>query len=49
MDVTTAKQRVAELHKLLHQYNYEYHVLDKPSVPDAEYDQLLHWRSNFRH
>ncbi|KIL50680.1 DNA ligase LigA [Jeotgalibacillus alimentarius] len=33
--------RVQELHDLLNQYNYEYHVLDKPSVPDAEYDQLL--------
>ena len=42
MDVTTASQRVAELHKYLNQYNYEYHVLDNPSVPDAEYDQLLH-------
>lgn len=36
------KSRVATLHQLLNQYNYEYHVLDAPSVPDAEYDQLLH-------
>jgi DNA ligase (NAD+) len=36
-----AKQRITELRELLDQYNYEYHVLDKPSVPDAEYDQLL--------
>lgn len=42
MDVTTASQRIAELHKQLNQYNYEYHVLDNPSVPDAEYDRLLH-------
>ncbi|QLK86416.1 NAD-dependent DNA ligase LigA [Staphylococcus sp. 17KM0847] len=34
-------KRVATLHQLLHQYNYEYHVQDHPSVPDAEYDQLL--------
>lgn len=33
--------RVQELHELLNQYNYEYHVLDKPSVPDSEYDQLM--------
>ncbi len=26
---------------MLEKYNYEYHVLDKPSVPDAEYDQLM--------
>lgn len=34
-------QRVQQLRELLDQYNYEYHVLDKPSVPDAEYDRLL--------
>ncbi|MBM7580410.1 NAD-dependent DNA ligase LigA [Jeotgalibacillus terrae] len=37
----SVEKRVQELHDLLNQYNYEYHVLDKPSVPDAEYDQLL--------
>ncbi|UII56348.1 NAD-dependent DNA ligase LigA [Cytobacillus spongiae] len=42
MDLQMAEQRVQELHQLLNQYNYEYHVLDKPSVPDAEYDQLIH-------
>lgn len=35
------KERVTTLHQLLHQYNYEYHVQDNPSVPDAEYDKLL--------
>ncbi|UXR77763.1 NAD-dependent DNA ligase LigA [Staphylococcus sp. IVB6227] len=39
--MTELKKRVATLHQLLHQYNYEYHVQDNPSVPDAEYDQLL--------
>ncbi|MCM3005928.1 NAD-dependent DNA ligase LigA [Priestia koreensis] len=42
MDFEQAKTRVQELHELLNQYNYEYHVLDQPSVPDAEYDQRLH-------
>ncbi|MDR4888175.1 NAD-dependent DNA ligase LigA [Fredinandcohnia sp. QZ13] len=41
MDKTTVQTRVHELHELLNQYNYEYHVLDKPSVPDAEYDRLM--------
>ncbi|MGR6117641.1 NAD-dependent DNA ligase LigA [Aeribacillus composti] len=41
MDKRTAENRVKELHKLLNQYNYEYHVLDNPSVPDAEYDRLM--------
>ncbi|WP_044339035.1 NAD-dependent DNA ligase LigA [Rossellomorea aquimaris] len=41
MDRQSAENRISELHELLNQYNYEYHVLDKPSVPDSEYDQLL--------
>ncbi|WP_282137648.1 NAD-dependent DNA ligase LigA [Rossellomorea aquimaris] len=41
MDRQSAGKRINELHELLNQYNYEYHVLDKPSVPDSEYDQLL--------
>jgi DNA ligase (NAD+) len=36
-----AEARIKELQNLLNQYNYEYHVLDKPSIPDAEYDRLL--------
>ncbi len=35
------KKRVAELSKLLHEYNYQYHVLDAPTVPDVEYDRLF--------
>ncbi|HVU78659.1 MAG TPA: NAD-dependent DNA ligase LigA [Gaiellaceae bacterium] len=31
--------RVAELHRLLHRWLYEYHVLDDPSVDDATYDR----------
>lgn len=34
--------RVDELHKLLNQYSYEYYVKDNPTVPDSEYDKLLH-------
>lgn len=33
--------RVNELRKKLQQYNYEYYVLDNPSVPDAEYDRCF--------
>jgi len=32
--------RAVELRELLSRYSYEYHVLDEPSVPDAEYDRL---------
>lgn len=41
MDLQTAETKIRELQTLLHQYGYEYYVLDKPSVPDAEYDRLL--------
>ena len=34
-------KRIDELVKLLKQYNYEYYVLDNPSVTDYEYDSLL--------
>ncbi len=35
------KARIEEITKLLEQYNYEYYVLDNPSVPDSEYDRLM--------
>ncbi|HZH62785.1 MAG TPA: NAD-dependent DNA ligase LigA [Metabacillus sp.] len=41
MDKQSATKRVQELHELLNTYNYEYHVLDKPSVPDSEYDRIM--------
>src|SRR4051812_4614780 len=33
-------ERVGELRGLLNRYLHEYHVLDEPSVSDAEYDRL---------
>ena len=36
----TVERRAAELRGLLNRYLYEYHVLDDPSVSDAEYDRL---------
>lgn len=33
--------RVAELRALLDQWNYEYYILDQPTVSDAEYDDAL--------
>ncbi|MFP5115472.1 NAD-dependent DNA ligase LigA [Bacillaceae bacterium C204] len=41
MDLQSAEQRITEISSLLNQYGYEYYVLDKPSVPDAEYDKLM--------
>jgi DNA ligase (NAD+) len=36
-----AKARAVKLRELLERYNYRYHALDDPEVPDAEYDQLM--------
>jgi DNA ligase (NAD+) len=36
-----AAARVAELKETLERYNYRYHALDDPEVPDAEYDKLM--------
>ncbi|MFD0738036.1 NAD-dependent DNA ligase LigA [Lysobacter koreensis] len=33
--------RIAELRRQLDDANYRYHVLDDPTIPDAEYDRLL--------
>ncbi|MBP2257682.1 NAD-dependent DNA ligase LigA [Virgibacillus alimentarius] len=35
------QDRINALREILNQYGYEYYVLDRPSVPDAEYDQKL--------
>lgn len=35
------EERVQEITKTLERYNYEYYVLDNPSVSDAEYDRLM--------
>jgi DNA ligase (NAD+) len=36
-----AAARAAELRETLERYNYRYHALDEPEVPDAEYDRLM--------
>jgi DNA ligase (NAD+) len=41
MDLPIAEKKIDELRHRLNQYNYEYHVLDQPTIPDAEYDRLL--------
>ncbi|KMM35787.1 NAD-dependent DNA ligase LigA [Alkalihalobacillus macyae] len=41
MTMKEEAKRVEELRQLLNHYNYEYHVLDQPTVPDAEYDRMM--------
>ncbi len=36
------KLRLQELKETLNLYNYQYYVLDAPSVPDSEFDRLFH-------
>ncbi len=34
-------ERVKQLRKLINEHNYQYYILDAPSVSDAEYDKLF--------
>ena len=36
------KERILQLRKLLHLYNYQYYVLNQPSVSDRDFDGLMH-------
>src|SRR5690606_15612109 len=38
---TEAKQRHAELAKLVDEHSYRYYVLDAPTISDAEFDALM--------
>jgi DNA ligase (NAD+) len=38
---SSAEQRAGELREQLERANYQYHVLDDPQLPDAEYDRLF--------
>jgi len=35
-------QLISQLREQLQQHNYQYYVLDNPTIPDAEYDRLFH-------
>lgn len=36
----TPESRIQQLRELINRYDYEYYVLDAPSVPDSEYDNI---------
>ncbi|MGE4071895.1 MAG: NAD-dependent DNA ligase LigA [Lysobacterales bacterium] len=42
MSSSEIADRVALLRAEIRQHDYRYHVLDAPSIPDAEYDRLFH-------
>ena len=45
MSTPEIADRVAQLRAEIRQHDYRYHVLDAPTIPDAEYDRLFHWNS----
>lgn len=38
--LSSAQQRIGDLRELIARYDYEYYVLDAPTVPDSEYDKV---------
>src|ERR1043165_4260553 len=41
MTVAQAKKKIEELSTKIEEHNYNYYVLDKPSISDYEFDMLL--------
>lgn len=41
MNLEQAQARVQTLRETLNEHNYRYHVLDQPTISDAEYDQMM--------
>ena len=39
--VDSPAERISALRDLLRRHEYEYYVLDAPTIPDAEYDTLF--------
>lgn len=40
-ELTALQMRLTQLRTEINLYNYQYHALDQPTVPDAEYDRLM--------
>lgn len=38
---TNAEERIKQLRDEINKHNYQYHVLDEPSIPDLGYDKLM--------
>ncbi|MCP8617855.1 NAD-dependent DNA ligase LigA [Salirhabdus salicampi] len=41
MDTHQAKEKITKLREELNEYNYEYYVLDRPTISDHEYDEKM--------
>ena len=42
-----AKEEIARLSRELEHHNYCYYVMDRPEIPDFEYDRLLRQLEDF--
>ena len=38
----TEQERIIQLRKELHQHNYNYYILNAPTITDQEFDFLMH-------
>lgn len=43
------KSKIDELRKLLNRYNYEYYVLDRPTISDMQFDILMRELEDLEH
>ena len=41
MTRTEARERIEELAAEIHEHSHRYHVLDKPTISDAQYDRMF--------
>lgn len=42
MEKAAAQKKILELTKIIEKHNHSYYVMDNPTIPDYEYDKLLH-------
>ena len=47
-NIMSLQQQIDTLRQDLRRYEYEYHVLDNPTIPDAEYEMCIRDSTNFR-
>lgn len=49
LTIEAVQQQLSQLRQQIEQYNYQYYVLDAPTVPDAEYDRLFRKLQQIEH
>ncbi|MBX9692100.1 MAG: NAD-dependent DNA ligase LigA, partial [Cyanobacteria bacterium] len=41
-EIETARKRIDELKRAVEHHRFQYYVLDRPEIPDSEFDELFH-------